>query len=76
MKYLSALKTNYKHLGVENEDFLAPPANIIDPELFIIGWNPFRAPPTKDEKQSSIIVIFSCWKTMIGTAVTSLPWAF
>jgi hypothetical protein len=50
MKYLSALKTNYKHLGVENEEFLQPPANIIDPDLFIVGWNPFAAAPKKDEK--------------------------
>ena len=28
------------------------------------------------EKQSSMVIIFSCWKTMIGTAVVSLPWAF
>ena len=23
-----------------------------------------------------MVIIFSCWKTMIGTAVVSLPWAF
>jgi len=28
------------------------------------------------QKQSSMIIIFSCWKTMIGSAVVSLPWAF
>ena len=26
--------------------------------------------------QSSLVVIFSVWKTMVGTAVMSLPWAF
>ena len=26
--------------------------------------------------QSSTVVIFSVWKTMVGTAVMSLPWAF
>ena len=30
----------------------------------------------EDEKHSSIVVIFSCWKTMIGTAVAALPWTF
>lgn len=50
MKYLSALKTNYKHLGTEDEAFLEPPANVIDPDLFVVGWNPFRPPPSKDEK--------------------------
>jgi amino acid permease len=27
-------------------------------------------------KSSSLVVIFSVWKTMVGTAVLSLPWAF
>ncbi len=31
---------------------------------------------TTDEKQSSMVIIFSCWKTMIGTAVAALPWTF
>lgn len=26
--------------------------------------------------QSSTVVIFSVWKTMVGTAVMSLPWAY
>ena len=30
--------------------------------------------PTK--KQSSLVVIFSAWNTMIGAAVTTLPWAY
>ena len=29
-----------------------------------------------EEKNSSIIVIFSTWKTMVGTCVATLPWAF
>jgi hypothetical protein len=33
-------------------------------------------PVDKKGTQSSIIIIFSVWKTMIGTAVVSLPWAF
>jgi amino acid permease len=28
------------------------------------------------DKDSSLVVIFSCWKTMIGTAVAALPWTF
>lgn len=27
-------------------------------------------------KQSSMVIIFSVWKTMIGSAVVSLPWAY
>lgn len=30
----------------------------------------------KKGTQSSLVIIFSVWKTMIGTAVVSLPWAF
>ena len=49
MKWISTVKTQYKHLG-EDEDFLKPPVHVIDPSLFVVGWNPFAAPPTKDEK--------------------------
>lgn len=34
------------------------------------------AAPRPDEKASSMIIIFSVWKTMIGTAVVTLPWTF
>ena len=30
----------------------------------------------KDDKVSSIVIIFSCWNTMVGSAIVSLPWAF
>jgi hypothetical protein len=33
-------------------------------------------PAKKKGTQSSTIIVFSVWKTMIGTAVVSLPWAF
>ena len=29
-----------------------------------------------EKKQGSIVVIFSAWNTMIGSAVTTLPWAY
>ena len=89
-KYYSALRTGYKHLGQEDAAFLEPPKHVIDQNLFIIH-NPFSAPrkyikpccltliiseALVGEKQSSIVIIFSAWKTMVGTAVTSLPWAF
>lgn len=32
--------------------------------------------PDESKKQSSLVIIFSVWKTMIGTAVVSLPWAY
>ena len=33
-------------------------------------------PGQKKGTQSSLVVIFSVWKTMTGTALVSLPWAF
>jgi len=51
---------------VENEDTVQANEQITkDPEE-----------AEKKGTQSSMIVIFSVWKTMIGTAVVSLPWAF
>ena len=32
--------------------------------------------PEPGEKQSSFVIIFSCWKTMLGTAVVTLPYCF
>ena len=29
-----------------------------------------------DSKQGSAVVVFSAWNTMIGSAVTTLPWAY
>jgi solute carrier family 38 (sodium-coupled neutral amino acid transporter), member 9 len=77
-KYYSALRTGYKHLANEDfkEDFLATPEHVIDQDLFIIWWNPFAGREEQGKKQSSLVIIFSCWKTMIGSAVVSLPWAF
>ena len=28
-----------------------------------------------EKKLSSVVVIFSCWNTMAGSAIVSLPWA-
>lgn len=49
------------------------PKHIIDDTLFYFNL-PFMKPVTG--KQSSTIIIFSVWKTMLGSAVVSLPWAF
>ena len=44
MKYYSALRTGYKHLGKEESaKFLEPPEHVVDENLFII-YNPFRGP--------------------------------
>ena len=39
MKYYSALRTGYAHLGIEQPE-LEPPAHIIDQQLFLFQ-NPF-----------------------------------
>lgn len=82
LKYYSALRTGYKHLTAEGNEpinnagsFLAMPDEVIEIEQFIFQ-NPFLPRAKKGEKQSSIIIIFSCWKTMLGTAVVTLPWAY
>lgn len=31
---------------------------------------------SKQEKSSSLVIIFSCWNTMVGSAMVSLPWAY
>ena len=30
----------------------------------------------KETKANSIFIIFATWNTMVGTALTTLPWAF
>ena len=35
-----------------------------------------KKPEDEEEKVSSIVIIFSCWNTMVGSAIVSLPWAF
>jgi amino acid permease len=54
---------------------LATPDHVVDEDLFLFQ-NPFLPRQAKGEKQGSLIIIFSCWKTMLGTAVVTLPWAY
>ena len=61
---------------MEANDMLEPPRHVIDPDLFVLWQNPFAPAPSPDQKQSSTVIIFSVWKTMLGSAVVSLPWAF
>ena len=57
------------------ESFLLPPLVRQQTILPIIG-----AQIDKDGQQvgksSSMVIIFSCWNTMVGSAMVSLPWAF
>ena len=73
-KYYSAIKTGFKHASKgDNEEssklgqFLLPPEMMI-PALF----------PVMDDGNSSsnMSIIFSCWNTMVGSAVVALPYSF
>jgi len=79
-KYFSALKTNMQHLNQENmkESFLMqPPKNEVLPALIPLGdYNEEALPGEEQKKSSSLVIVFSCWNTMVGSALTSLPWAF
>lgn len=74
-KYYSALRTGFNHLNPEaaDEAFLEVPLHVVDENLFLL-MNPFHK-PEDGNKASSMVIIFSCWKTMMGSAVVSMPWA-
>ena len=73
-KYYSAIKSGFKH-ATKGEDvrksfldqFLLPPEMML-PALF----------PVIDDgnKSSNMSIIFSCWNTMVGSAVVTLPYSF
>lgn len=74
-KYYSAIKTGFRHMqGNVGVSFLRedPPLPELVP-LFL--EKKFNADGT-EEKLSSTVIVFSCWNTMAGSAVVSLPWAF
>jgi sodium-coupled neutral amino acid transporter 9 len=76
-KYYSALRTGYKHLAPDEQSqtFLNPPVHVVDNNLFLLH-NPFaQVGQEQGAKASSTVIVFSCWKTMMGSAVVSMPWA-
>ena len=59
------------------DSFLMPSKLAIDPALFVYGIPGIISKNSEPGgKQSSFVTIFSCWNTMLGTAIVSLPWAF
>jgi hypothetical protein len=66
MKYYSALRTGLKHLG-EAPNYLDTPMHVIEPSWFVL---------LPQVQQSSLITIFSICNCMIGSSLTSLPWAY
>ena len=72
LKYYSALRTGYRHLGKEAKDsFLSTPHHVINPDLFVMHLG-----KSEDGKQSSLTTILSTWNTMVGSSVLALPWAY
>jgi hypothetical protein len=81
-KYYSALRSHTQTAVTDEEipmreSFLRAPKAVIDPNLFVYSL-PGIISATSEEggKQSSFVTIFSCWNTMLGTAIVALPWAF
>lgn len=74
-KYYSALKTGFKHMNPKENgmSFLKPPTEEALPALM-----PFvqSAKDGEPPKSSSMVIIFSCWNTMVGSAMVSLPWTY
>ena len=71
-KYLSAIRTGYKHLSNE-EEWQKIPKNVIDESQFLQDL-PFDR-DTKG-KHGSLTNIFSCWNGMVGSGLVFVPWAF
>lgn len=43
--------------------------------LVVFGFEP-KEPGAAEDKVGSMVIIFSIWNTMAGSAIVSLPWAF
>ena len=80
-KYFSALKTGMKHMNPRQmrQSFLAPPRDteVLPAILPLPGYNDEAVEEGQEKKKSSsLVIVFSCWNTMVGSALVSLPWAF
>ena len=73
LKYYSALKTGYKHMGAK-QSFLNIPHHTIDPSLYVIHF-PFESSDPQG-KHGSLTTIFSVWNAMVGTGLVTIPWAY
>ena len=52
------------------------PKHVVEPFLYYIQ-QPFRElAATGNKKQSSLVTVFTCWNTMVGSGIVALPWAF
>ena len=53
------------------------PKHVIEPLLYYVQM-PFRniEETEQGKKQSSLTTVFTCWNTMVGSGIVSLPWTF
>lgn len=66
---MAAKYHRYRYISKLSGHSVIIPSHMLPPNLFLIF------PKKTDEKQSSLITIFSVWNTMMGTSLLSIPWA-
>ncbi|XP_078354857.1 neutral amino acid transporter 9-like isoform X2 [Oculina patagonica] len=66
---MAAKFNRYRYISRLSRHNLIIPSHMLPPQLFLI------VPKDTDEKQSSLVTIFSVWNTMMGTSLLSIPWA-
>jgi len=66
---MAAKFSRYRYISRLSRHNLIIPSHMLPSQLFLI------IPKESDEKQSSLVTIFSIWNTMMGTSLLSIPWA-
>ncbi|XP_027049136.1 sodium-coupled neutral amino acid transporter 9-like isoform X2 [Pocillopora damicornis] len=66
---IAAKFNRYRYISRLSRHNVIIPRHILPPHLFLV------IPKESDEKQSSLVTIFSIWNTMMGTSLLSIPWA-
>lgn len=66
---MAARYQRYRYISKLSGHNMIIPSHMLPPNLFLIF------PKETDEKQSSLVTIFSIWNTMMGTSLLSMPWA-
>lgn len=66
---IAAKFNRYRYISRLSRHNVIIPRHILPPHLFLV------IPKESNEKQSSLVTIFSIWNTMMGTSLLSIPWA-
>lgn len=66
---IAAKFNRYRYISRLSRHNVIIPRHVLPPHLFLV------IPKESDEKQSSLVTIFSIWNTMMGTSLLSIPWA-